>query len=54
MLQFAVRNPPQSLNEAWELALDIELIGPSSGFPHVRDLARFLWQRPTWFIHNHP
>jgi hypothetical protein len=54
MLQFAVRRPPASLDEAWDLAVDIDLVGPSSGFPHVRDYARFLWRRPTWFIHNHP
>ena len=54
MLQFVVHRPPETLDEAWDLAVDIDLIGPSSGFPHVRDHARFLWQRPTWFIHNHP
>jgi len=56
MLQFVVRRPPDALADAWELAVDLDLIGPSdNGYArHVRDLARFLWRRPTWFVHCRP
>jgi hypothetical protein len=55
MLQFTVSRPPDTLQQAWELAVDIDLIGPNSGpEPHQRDNARYLWRRPTWFVHCRP
>jgi hypothetical protein len=55
MLQFVVSRPPDTLDEAWELAVDLDLIGPSGkAWVHVRDGARYLWRRPTWFVHCRP
>jgi len=55
MLQFAVSRPPQSLDDAWELAGEHELIAPGTDPTTVRrDCARWLWQRPTWFLHERP
>jgi hypothetical protein len=56
MLQFVVSRPPATLDEAWELAVDIDLIAPSGNAAtvHVRDTARFLWRRHTWFAHCRP
>jgi hypothetical protein len=55
MLQFVVRRPPDTLEEAWDLAIDLDLIGPSGkAWVHVRDGARYLWRRPTWFVHCRP
>ncbi|MHB1568385.1 MAG: DUF4253 domain-containing protein [Solirubrobacteraceae bacterium] len=55
MLQFAVSRPPDTLDAAWELAVDLDLIGPSDkAWVRNRDGARFLWRRPTWFVHCRP
>lgn len=57
MLQFAVARPPATLEQAWPLAAEHDLIAPCTNqLPGqlVRDAARFLWQRPTWFLHERP
>ena len=57
MLQFAVGRPPATLDAAWELALEHDLIAPcTNALPGetIRDSARMLWRRPTWFLHERP
>lgn len=57
MLQFNVANPPDTLDAAWEIATEIDLIAPSTNeLPGivVRDAARTLWRRRTWFLHERP
>jgi hypothetical protein len=57
MLQFAVARPPQTLDEAFVLAIEHDLVAPCTlALPGetVRDHARFLWRRPTWFLHERP
>jgi hypothetical protein len=57
MLQFVVERPPQSLDEAWELAAEQFAVAYDSfGSPPraLREVARALWRRPTWFLHDRP
>lgn len=57
MLEFVVTQPPRTLDAAWELAVQQDLIaGSTLSGPGVtiRDHARALINRPTWFLHNRP
>jgi hypothetical protein len=57
MLQFIVERPPQTLDEAWELAAEQFAVAYDSfGSPPrpLRAAARALWRRPTWFLHDRP
>jgi hypothetical protein len=56
MLQFTVARPPATLDQAWELACDQVLIAPDTpGRPGtIREHARALVNRPTWFLHSRP
>ncbi len=57
MLQFIAERPPESLPIAFELAAEQDLIAPcTNALPGqtVRDFARVLWRRPTWFLHERP
>jgi hypothetical protein len=57
MLQFVVARPPTTLEDAWNLALQQDLVaqdtltGPGIS---LRDHARTLIERPTWFLHCRP
>jgi hypothetical protein len=57
MLQFIVQRPPETLEQAWELALEQQLVAPDTtngpGVP-LRAHARTLLRRPTWFLHCRP
>jgi hypothetical protein len=57
MLEFSVGRPPLSLQEAWQLAREQELIAPCTtalqGVP-LRQHARALVGRGTWFLHERP
>lgn len=57
MLEFVVSRPPRSLDEAWQLAREQELIAPcTTALPGVplRHHARALVGRSTWFLHERP
>ena len=57
MLQFYVSRPPDTLDAAWQIAVEHDLIAPcTNALPGetVRDSARSLWLRPTWFLHERP
>lgn len=57
MLEFVVTRPPETLEEAWRLAHEHELIAPCTtllpGVP-LRQHARALVGRSTWFLHERP
>lgn len=57
MLQFVVAWPPQTLDEAFALAVEQDrvagsLLGPAG--VELRDHARALLRRETWFLHDRP
>ncbi len=57
VLQFAVARPPQSLDEAWLLAREQVRVAPCTTAPPgvtLRDHARALVDRDTWFLHERP
>jgi Domain of unknown function (DUF4253) len=57
MLQLQVSAPPQTLDEAFELAVEQSLAAPcTTALPGVsiRDHARALMGRREWFIHERP
>jgi len=57
MLEFVVNRPPRSLDEAWALAREQELVAPcTTALPGItlREHARSLVDRDTWFIHERP
>lgn len=57
MLEFVVARPPETLDAAWELAVQQDLIARSTLAGRgvtIRDHARTLISRPTWFLHNRP
>jgi hypothetical protein len=57
MLEFTVARPPQTMAEAWELAVEQDLVAPHTiGGPclPLRAHARALLQRPTWLLHSRP
>lgn len=57
MLQFVVTRPPNTLEDAWNLALEHDLVAPcTNALPGetIRDSARMLWRRPRWFLHERP
>ena len=57
MLQFTVARPPNTLEQAWDLAGELDLIAPcTNALPGIvlRDSARTLWRRETWFLHERP
>jgi hypothetical protein len=57
MLKFVVERPPLSFDEAWNLAVEQDIIGPDTfaraGVP-IRGHARALVGRHDWFLHNRP
>ena len=57
MLQFVVRYPPQRLEDAFALAVEQDRVAPSTlplpGVP-IRDHARALLGRRSWFLHSRP
>lgn len=57
MLQFVVARPPVTLDEALDLAFEHDRVAPSTlPLPGVaiRDHARALLHRDTWFLHDRP
>lgn len=57
MLEFVVSRPPRTLEDAWRLAREQELVAPCTttlpGIP-LRQHARALIGRSTWFLHERP
>lgn len=57
IMDFIVRRPPETLEDAWEVTLEHELIAPDTfllpGMP-LRDYARGLVGHPTWSLHERP
>lgn len=57
MLQFVVERPPADAETAWALALEHDELAPDTttlpGVP-LRDHARALIGRDTWFLHQRP
>jgi hypothetical protein len=57
MLEFVVTRPPETVQEAWQLAREHELIAPGTtllpGVP-LREHARALVGRSTWFLQERP
>jgi hypothetical protein len=57
MLEFVVDRPPQTIDEAWQLAREQVLIAPCTTAPRgvpLRQHARALIGRSTWFLHERP
>lgn len=57
MLQFIVARPPQTLEQAWPLAVEQYLVGPDTFHGPgvtIRGHARALIDRPDWFLHARP
>jgi hypothetical protein len=57
ILQFVVALPPKNIEDAWKLALQQALVAQHTvaGPPvTLREHARTLIQRPTWFLHQRP
>jgi Domain of unknown function (DUF4253) len=57
MLQFVVARPPDNLEQAWQLAVEQDLVAPhtlANPGVSVREHARILIDRPTWFLHSRP
>ena len=57
MLELVVRRPPSTLDDAWTLAREQELVAQCTTIlPGVtlRDHARCLVDRGTWFLHERP
>ncbi|MHB1568386.1 MAG: DUF4253 domain-containing protein [Solirubrobacteraceae bacterium] len=57
ILQFVVARPPETVDEAWDLAVDQGMLAPDTfnraGVP-ARDHARLLVGRRTWLLHHRP
>jgi hypothetical protein len=57
MLQFVVGRPPATIEDAWQLAVEQDLVAPSTtvlpGVP-LRRHAQNLIGRPNWFLHERP
>ncbi len=55
MLQFLVARPPTTLQAAWPLAIQHDLIAPQTLSGQTRrDHARNLINRRSWFLHSRP
>lgn len=55
MLEFLVERPPRTLDEAWPLAGEHDLLATSTlSSRALRDHARALLGRRTWFLHDRP
>ena len=57
MLQFSVSAAPTALEEAFELAVQQQLVAPCTTIlpgETIRDLARHLWRGDRWFLHERP
>ncbi|MEL6894154.1 MAG: DUF4253 domain-containing protein, partial [Actinomycetota bacterium] len=57
MLKFIVERPPSSIDDAFQLACEQYWVAPcTTALPGVslRDHARALLDRPTWFMHERP
>ena len=57
MLQFAVDAPPDTLEEAFALAVQHVDVAPCTTLlpgENRRGLARYLWRSERWFLHERP
>jgi hypothetical protein len=57
MLQFAVSAPPETLDEAFDLAAQHAAVAPCTTMlpgEGIRQLARHLWRGERWFLHERP
>jgi hypothetical protein len=55
MLQLLVSRPPRTLDEAWPLAIQHDLVAQNTlSGQTIRDHARNLIDRPSWFLHARP
>jgi hypothetical protein len=55
MLQLLVSRPPRTSEEAWPLAIQHDLIAQDTlSGQTIRDHARNLIDRPSWFLHARP
>lgn len=57
ILEFVVERPPSSIDDAFQLACEQYWVAPCTtalGGVALRDHARALVDRPTWFLHERP
>ena len=57
MLQFVVSAPPETLDEAFDLAAQHAAVAPCTTMlpgEGIRQLARHLWRGERWFLHERP